>query len=188
MAATIVPISEGQRHVSGNVLRPSADRPRRSRPVPKKADWPNDSSPVKPNRMSKPMPNRPQTRIRLTVFGAKPRCGSTRRGSTNGASDQSDGCHRFLDSERDVALSISGPEASLAASPCRAVRAAGTRSTSVIADEQHDVGVAGVEHRGDADDLAGDQSAQNGAGERSRPRRSPPPRRSAPGSSLPHPA
>ena len=46
-------------------------------PVPKKADWPNDSSPVKPNRMSKPTPNRPQTRMRLTVVGEKPRCGST---------------------------------------------------------------------------------------------------------------
>ena len=38
-------------------------------PVPKKADWPNDSSPVKPNRMSKPMPNRPQIRMRLIVVG-----------------------------------------------------------------------------------------------------------------------
>ena len=46
-------------------------------PVPKKADWPNDNSPVKPNRMSKPMPNRPQTRMRFTVVGVKPRCGST---------------------------------------------------------------------------------------------------------------
>ena len=42
-------------------------------PVPKKADWPNDSRPVKPNRMSKPMPNIPQTRIRLIVVGVNPR-------------------------------------------------------------------------------------------------------------------
>ena len=42
-------------------------------PVPKKADWPNESSPVKPNRMSKPMPNRPQTMIRLIVVGVNPR-------------------------------------------------------------------------------------------------------------------
>src|ERR1044071_2931105 len=46
-------------------------------PVPKKADWPNESKPVKPNRMSKPIPNMPQTRIRLIVVGVKPRCGST---------------------------------------------------------------------------------------------------------------
>ena len=45
-------------------------------PVPKKADWPNDNSPVKPNRMSKPTPNTPQIRIRLTVVGEKPRWGS----------------------------------------------------------------------------------------------------------------
>src|SRR6185312_6181131 len=32
--------------------------------------------------------------------------------------------------------------------------------------EQHDVGIARVEHRGDADDLAGDQAAQYGAGKR----------------------
>src|SRR6185437_13069628 len=30
-----------------------------------------------------------------------------------------------------------------------------------------DVGVAGIDHRGDADDFAGDQAAENGAGERS---------------------
>ena len=42
-------------------------------PVPKNADWPNESSPVKPNRMSKPMPNRPQTRMRLIVVGVNPR-------------------------------------------------------------------------------------------------------------------
>src|SRR3954467_11153452 len=47
-------------------------------PVPKKADWPNDKRPVKPNRMSKPNPNRPQTRMRLIVVGVKPRCGSTK--------------------------------------------------------------------------------------------------------------
>src|SRR5262249_33005554 len=34
-------------------------------------------------------------------------------------------------------------------------------------DEQHDVGVAWVEHGGDADDFAGDQPAQHGARERS---------------------
>ena len=28
-------------------------------PEPKKADWPNDSRPVNPNRRSKPRPNRP---------------------------------------------------------------------------------------------------------------------------------
>ena len=42
-------------------------------PVPKKADWPNESRPVKPNRMSKPSPNTPQTRMRLIVVGVKPR-------------------------------------------------------------------------------------------------------------------
>ena len=48
-------------------------------PVPKKADWPNDSSPVKPNRMSKPRPNRPQTRMRLTVAGEKSEMGQDER-------------------------------------------------------------------------------------------------------------
>ena len=42
-------------------------------PVPKNADWPNESSPVKPNRMSKPSPNTPQTRMRLIVVGVNPR-------------------------------------------------------------------------------------------------------------------
>ena len=44
-------------------------------PVPKKADWPKESRPVKPNKMSKPMPNRPHTRMRLIVVGANPRYG-----------------------------------------------------------------------------------------------------------------
>jgi hypothetical protein len=42
-------------------------------PVPKKADWPKESRPVKPNRMSKPIPNTPQTRMRLIVVGVNPR-------------------------------------------------------------------------------------------------------------------
>src|SRR5579862_5365039 len=44
-------------------------------PVPKKADCPKESRPVKPNKMSKPMPKMPHTRMRLIVVGAKPRCG-----------------------------------------------------------------------------------------------------------------
>src|SRR4029079_19249799 len=49
-------------------------------PVPKKADWPKESRPVKPNRMSKPKPNNTQTRMLSIVVGVNPR-----RGSTNGA-------------------------------------------------------------------------------------------------------
>jgi len=49
-------------------------------PVPKKAAWPKESRPVKPNRRSKPIPDRPQTRMRLTVFGA-----ASNSGRMNGA-------------------------------------------------------------------------------------------------------
>src|SRR5689334_18936357 len=47
-------------------------------PVPKNADCPNDSSPVNPNRISNPSPNKPQTRMRLIVVGVNPRYGSTK--------------------------------------------------------------------------------------------------------------
>src|SRR5690349_4000666 len=113
-------------------------------PVPKKADWPNDSSPVNPNRMSKPNPNRPQIRMRSIVVGEKPRYGST-----NGA-----------------VISPAAVSASTTSGRCFIIGAAGSIATDgaeqpVGAEheheghrrEKHDVGVAWVEHRGDADDL-----------------------------------
>ena len=94
-------------------------------PVPKKADWPNDSSPVKPNRMSKPRPNRPQIRMRLIVVGREAEMGQHER-----RDDQADRGQRF-DERRDAlehrwrAL-IRGPAAP--SSPCGR-----STSTSVIA-------------------------------------------------------
>src|ERR1043165_1666181 len=124
-------------------------------PVPKNADWPNDNSPVKPNRMSKPRPNRPQTRMRLIVVGVNPRCGRM-----NG-----------------VAMSAAAVSASTRKGRCLSIKPppsfAADRAEQAIwpqhqhqchSHEQHDVGITGIEHRGDADDLAGDQTADDGAG------------------------
>src|SRR3569833_4221183 len=125
-------------------------------PVPKKADWPNDSSPVKPNRMSKPMPNRPQIRMRLIVVGEKPRCGRT-----NGAA------------MRPIAVSTSTRRGRFL-TIWGALFATGGAEQPVRTQhehqrhgrEQHDIGVTWIEHRADADDLAGDEAAEHRARER----------------------
>src|SRR5579862_3292749 len=121
-------------------------------PVPKKADCPKDSRPVKPNKMSKPMPKMPHIRMRLIVVGAKPRYGRM-----NGAM-----------------ISPTAVSASTRKGRCLSIRS--LRSFSADCAEQavgsqdqyqchgnkkHDVGVAWVEHRGNADDLAGDQATQD---------------------------
>src|SRR3954464_16036260 len=118
-------------------------------PVPKKADWPNESSPVKPNRISKPRPKMPQTRMRLMVVGVKPRCGSTKGAAMSAtAVATSTRTGRFLTIGR---LLASG----------RAEQAIGPQHQHQgHRDEQHHVGVTGVDHRGEADDLARDQAAE----------------------------
>src|SRR3954471_9063240 len=123
-------------------------------PVPKKAAWPNDSRPVKPNSMSKPMPNMPQTRMRLIVVGVKPRYGSTKGAAIRPAAVR-------ISTKKGRCLSIR-PLASFAAG--RAEQPVWTQHEDQRhGDEQHDIGIAGVEHRGDADDLAGNQAAKHRA-------------------------
>src|SRR5580700_2993068 len=125
-------------------------------PVPKKADWPKESSPVKPNRISKPIPNKPHIRMRLIVVGANPRYGRM-----NG-----------------VAISPMAASASTRKGRCLSIRSPGSFAAGGAeqavglqdqhqrhGNEKHDIGVAWVEHRGNADDLAGDQSAENCSGE-----------------------
>src|SRR6185437_17130864 len=109
-------------------------------PVPKNSDWPNDSSPVKPNRMSKPMPKNPHTTMRLIVVGAKPR-----RGSMNGAATSpitvriSSTKGRCRDIKQSRSFAVSRSEQPVGSDD----QHQGHRH------EQHHVGVAGVEHRGD---------------------------------------
>src|SRR5262249_37287569 len=126
-------------------------------PVPKKADWPKESRPVKPNRMSKPMPNTPQTRMRLIVVGVNPKYGRT-----NGAAISAMAVR--ISTRKGRCLSIARPRSFAAG---RAEQSIGTQHEHQRhGDEQHDVGVAWVEHGGNADDLAGDQAAEDGARKR----------------------
>src|SRR5262249_39333183 len=109
-------------------------------PVPKKAAWPNESRPVKPNRMSKPMPNTPQTRMRLIVVGVNPKYGSTNAGASSPAAVK-------ISTTKGRCLFIRCPRSSAAR---RAEQPVGTQHEHQRhGDEQHDVGVAWVEHGGD---------------------------------------
>ena len=53
-------------------------------PEPKKAACPNDRSPVKPNRMSKPSPKMPQIKMR-SAMSAVPPISAKADGKTNSA-------------------------------------------------------------------------------------------------------
>src|SRR6516164_9949355 len=104
--------------------------------------------------MSKPIPKRPQTRMRLTVFGA-----ASTSGSTNGTAIST------------AAVTIStrtGRLLNIGAGLLAAARAEQAARTHQQHErhrrEQHDVRVAGVDHRGEADDLARDQAADDRAG------------------------
>src|SRR5689334_25185304 len=107
--------------------------------------------------MSKPSPNRPQTRIRFTVLGAKPRWGSTKgaaiRPMTVSVSIRKGRC-----------LSITRPRSLASLHAEKAVRPHHEHERH--RRKQHHIGIAGVEHRGDADDFAGDQAAEDCAWER----------------------
>src|SRR5437763_8687550 len=129
-------------------------------PVPKNADWPKESRPVKPNRISKPIPNRPQTRMRFIVVGVNPRYGSTNGAAINPTAVSTS-------TRKGRCLSIRGPQSFAANRAEQSVRTQHEHQRH--GDEQHDVGIARVEHGGDADDLAGDEPAEHGARERSDP-------------------
>src|SRR5579883_1192355 len=100
--------------------------------------------------MSNPMPNRPQTMIRLIVVGVKSRCGRM-----NGA-----------------AISPNAVSTSTTKGLCLRIKrsrsfAAGCSEQAVWTKhqhqrhghEQHDVGITRIEHRRYANDLAGDEAA-----------------------------
>src|SRR3954451_1358593 len=126
-------------------------------PVPKKADWPKDSSPVKPNRMSKPRPNRPQIRMRLIVAGEKPRYGRMNGAAISPAAvSASTRERRCFDIGRPGLLAPGGAEQPVGAE----------HQHQRHHDEEHDIGISGVEHRGDTDDLARDKAAEHRAWER----------------------
>src|SRR5262245_21692694 len=105
--------------------------------------------------MSKPTPNRPQTRMRLIVVGENPRYGST-----NGAAISPTAVSATMLEKRCLNIrrlcSFAGRGAEQTVRPQHQYQRHG--------DEQHDVGVARVEHRCDAYDLAGDQATEDGAG------------------------
>src|SRR3954465_118492 len=126
-------------------------------PVPKKADWPKDSSPVKPNRMSKPRPNKPQIRMRLIVAAEKPRYGRM-NGATISAAAVSASTRkgRFFSIGRAGSFAPRGTEKPVGAD----------YQHQHHRREQHDVGVTGIKHRGDTDDLARDEAAEHRARER----------------------
>src|SRR5262245_28524589 len=126
-------------------------------PVPKKADCPNESRPVNPKRMSKPMPNTPQTRMRLIVVGVNPKYGRM-----NGATISPAAVRTSMRKGRCLSIRCLH---SFAAG--RAEQPVGTQHEHQRhGHEKHDVGVAWVEHRGEADDLACDKTAEQRARER----------------------
>src|SRR5262245_10394338 len=121
-------------------------------PVPKKADWPKESRPVKPNRISKPMPNSPQTRMRLIVVGVNPRYGRTKGAAINPTAAN-------ISMRKGRCLSMRGSFPTGCAEQSVRTQHEHQRHRN----EQHHVRVARVEHGGDADDLASDEAAQNGS-------------------------
>src|SRR5262245_326745 len=105
--------------------------------------------------MSKPTPNNPQTRMRLIVVGENPRYGST-----NGAATSATAVSATMLEKRCLNMrrlcSFAGRGAEQTVRPQHQYQRHG--------HEQHDVGIARVEHRCDADDLASDQATENGTG------------------------
>src|SRR6185295_6966589 len=99
----------------------------------------------------------PQTRTRLTVLGA-----ASTSGSTNGTAISTAAV--TISTRRGRLLNISAGPSFAAARAEQAARA--HQQHERHRREQHDVRVAGVDHRGQADDLAGDQAADDRAGER----------------------
>src|SRR5689334_21749820 len=135
--------------------------------------------------MSKPIPNSPHTRMRFTVFGAAPS-----QGRTNGAAMSAAAVSAATSSGRrglsirstliDViprhgpaqpgrarTLGVWGPfrgpqnDQGRSFAPDRAEESARAHHEDERhGGEEHHVGVAGVHHRGQADDLAGDETAE----------------------------
>src|SRR5271154_4709323 len=96
-------------------------------------------------------------RMRLMVVGENPRCGRTKGVAISAAAvnaSTTKGRFGFMRGPRSLA-------ARRAKEPVGA-----EHQHERHRDEQHDVGVAGIEHRRDANDLAGDEAAKNRAWER----------------------
>src|SRR5689334_15332163 len=107
--------------------------------------------------MSKPMPKRPQIRIWLTVPGASPTSGST-----NGAATRPTAVS--TSARKAWRRSISGSRSLAAPHAEQALRAYHQHQDHHR--EEHDAGVGRVDHRGEAENLAGDDPAEDRAGER----------------------
>src|SRR6185369_467478 len=106
--------------------------------------------------MSKPMPNSPHTRMRLTVLGAEPRYGST-----NGAAISASAVSVSTRKRRSCITRT------CSFAPGRAEQAVRAHDENQRhRGEQHHVRVAGIDHRGEADDLAGNQADEDRARER----------------------
>src|SRR5438132_936698 len=100
--------------------------------------------------MSKPIPNRPHTRMRLTVLGA-----ASRWGSTNGTATRTAAV--TISTRTGRLLNIGRKPLFAAARAEQAARA--HQQHHGHRGEEHDVRIPGVDHRREADDLAGDQPA-----------------------------
>src|SRR5215471_770125 len=112
--------------------------------------------------MSKPMPKRPHTRMRLTVFGAKPRYGKV-----NGAAMSAITVSVSTRKRRLPAISCGSSFAGASFPPFGSEQAVRPdHQDERHGGEQHDVGVAGIDHGREAHDLAGDQAAQHRARKR----------------------
>src|SRR6188472_987064 len=106
--------------------------------------------------MSKPSPNRPQIRMRFMVVGENPRWGRTKGAAISPRAVRA--------STMKGRLGFIGRLGSFAARRAeKAIRPEDQHERH--RHEQHDIGVSGIEHRGDADDLAGYESAEDCAWE-----------------------
>src|SRR4029079_6050659 len=103
------------------------------------------------------MPNSPQTRMRLTVLGAASRAGSTKGTAISTAAVT-------ISTRSGLWLNISATPSFAAARAEQSARA--HQQHQRHGGEEHDVGVARVDHRRGADDLAGDQAADHRPGAR----------------------
>src|SRR6185312_7768974 len=106
--------------------------------------------------MSKPMPNRPQMRTWLAVPGAKPMSGSTQ-----GAARSPRAVSPSITSGR---RSISAPDSRAPAQAEQALRP--DQQDQRHRREQHHLRIGRIDHGGEAQDLAGDDAAEDGAGKR----------------------
>src|SRR6185437_8606743 len=128
-------------------------------PLPKNAACPNESSPVKPNRMSKPNPKMPQIRMRSAMSAVPPINANAEGNSSNATTATASGSHR-----RRARASIVLRRSLAALNAEQALRPENQHDGH--RGKQHHFRVSGLHHRGQADDFTCNKPADQRAPER----------------------